>query len=79
MGLPASRIGALAGGQGGNAAGPGGGTQAVMRNLVIAMLANRQGAGGGASASGGVGGAGGAGGAGPPERRGAVWAASVAC
>ena len=45
MGLLDSVIGALAGGQGGNSGGQGGGTQAAMLNLVIAMLANRQGAG----------------------------------
>ena len=51
MGLLDSVIGALAGGQGG-------GTQAAMLNIVIAMLANRQGGAQGAGASGGLGGLG---------------------
>jgi uncharacterized protein YidB (DUF937 family) len=53
-----SVIGALAGGQGGNSGGQGGGTQAAMLNLVIAMLANRQGGAQGAGDSGGLGGLG---------------------
>ena len=62
MGLLDSLIGALASGQDGNAADQGGGRQAAMLSMVVAMLANGQGgglgSGGGASASGALGGLG---------------------